>query len=167
MTSIQYKITPEDLFRSVQYTRLQTELSIIEERLQATAPEEISAEDGFFKRGFRRVKNRLKNTAAPSLEEKRQATLKKLDGFFCAHSTADIRILERGEENRIRPIPAKEALLMLMQQSNRPRNPKLMPKYMELIDALARKTSFYRLACNMEPDAARVAYETMSGKERT
>lgn len=101
MTSIQYKITPEDLFRSVQYTRLQTELSIIEERLQATAPEEISAEDGFFKRGFRRVKNRLKNTATPSLEEKRQATLKKLDSFFCAHSTADIRILERGEEAKV------------------------------------------------------------------
>ena len=78
-----------------------------------------------------------------------------------------ICILERGEENQIASIPAKEALLMLMQQSNRPRNPKLMPKYMELIDALARKTSFYRLACNMEPDVARVAYETMSGKERT
>ena len=73
-----------------------------------------------------------------------------------------ICILERGKENRIRAIPAKEALLMLMQQSNRPRQAALMPKYMELIDALARKTKFYRMACNMDPEAARLAYETMS-----
>ena len=74
-------------------------------------------------------------------------------------------VLERGEANRIRKITPREALLMLMQQSNRPRNPKLMPKYMELIDAMTRRVEFYRLECNMEPEAALVAYQTMSGKE--
>ena len=76
-------------------------------------------------------------------------------------------ILERGEENRIRKIAPREVLLMLVQQSNRPRDSKLMPKYMELVDALAGNVAFYRMACNMDPEAARLAYETMSGKEET
>lgn len=74
-----------------------------------------------------------------------------------------ICILERGTENRIWEIPAKDALLMLMQQSNRPRRIQMMPKYLDLIDVLARSTAFYRLECNMEPDAARLSYEAMSG----
>jgi len=100
MTSMIYKITPEDLFRSVQYTRLQTDLSILEGRLRAVAPEQISEEEGFIKRGYRRLKNGLKKTVTPSLEEKRQAALRRLDEFFSAHAAADVRILERGEEGQ-------------------------------------------------------------------
>ena len=74
-------------------------------------------------------------------------------------------VLGRGEENRIWKIAPREALLMLMQQSNRPRDPRLMPKYMELIDTMTRRVDFYRLECNMEPEAALVAYRAMSGKE--
>ena len=68
-----------------------------------------------------------------------------------------ICILERGTENRICRIPAKEALRLLLQQSSRPRSPALLPKYMELIDALSGAVAFYRLQCNMEPSAAKVA----------
>lgn len=75
-----------------------------------------------------------------------------------------ICLLERGEENRIRKITPKEALTMLIQQSNRPRNPRLMGKYLELLDSMTRQTDFYRLACNMESDAARLAYAVMSGE---
>lgn len=71
-------------------------------------------------------------------------------------------ILERGAENRIRSISAKEALPMLLQQSNRPMDPKLLPKYLELLDGLASNVAFYRLACNMEPQAALVSYHAMS-----
>ena len=74
-----------------------------------------------------------------------------------------ICILERGTDNRIRQIPARDALRMLMQQSNRPRRAQMMSRYMELIDALARNCVFYRLECNMEPETARLAYEVMSG----
>jgi len=77
-----------------------------------------------------------------------------------------ICLLERGEENRIREIPPKEALTMLIQQSNRPRNPQWMGKYLELIDAMTRQTSFYRLECNMELSAARLAHEAMSGERK-
>lgn len=74
-------------------------------------------------------------------------------------------ILERGADNTIAPIPARDALAMLFQQSCRPEDPGLMPKYMDLIDGLARNVALYRLQCNMEPDAARVSYEAMSGEK--
>lgn len=74
-----------------------------------------------------------------------------------------ICILERGEENTICKISANEALPMLLQQSNRPKQPKLLPKYMELLENIANKTVFYKLKCNISPDAALVSYQAMSG----
>lgn len=74
-------------------------------------------------------------------------------------------ILERGEENRIQPVRPHEALAMLFQQSCRPADAAGMPKYMDLIDGLARNVAFYRLACNMDPEAAAVAYAGMCGEK--
>lgn len=73
-----------------------------------------------------------------------------------------ICLLERSEENSICPISVKEALVALLQQSNRPADPAKMPKYLELLDRLAQGVRFYRLRCNMEPEAAQVAYQIMS-----
>jgi len=75
-------------------------------------------------------------------------------------------VLERGEENKIRAISAKEVLPMLIQQSNRPLRTKMLSKWLELIDALAKGVEFYQLECNMEPDAARLSYKTMSGQRK-
>ena len=76
-----------------------------------------------------------------------------------------ICILQRGTENRIRRITPKEAVSMLVQQSNRPQNRRLMLQYMRLLDRLAAQVVFYTLECNMEPEAARIAYAAMAGKE--
>ena len=76
-----------------------------------------------------------------------------------------ICLLERGTENRIRRIDARDALFMLLQQSSRPQDPGLMPKYLELVDDVARKTAFWKMQCTMDPQAAVVAYEAMSGKQ--
>lgn len=76
-----------------------------------------------------------------------------------------ICILERGEENSITRIDPGRAVAMLLQQSSRPRNPGTMPKYLELMDRLAKNVVFYRLRCNMDPEAARVAFAAMSGEE--
>lgn len=73
-----------------------------------------------------------------------------------------ICILERGEINKIKKISVAEALSMLIQQSNRPRQPELMVKYLELLDGVAKGVAFYRLACNMTPEAAEVSYSAMS-----
>lgn len=76
-----------------------------------------------------------------------------------------ICVLERGENNVICPISATEAVPMLLQQSNRPMQPKYLSQYMQLLDQISGKVEFYRLACNMDPQAAVVAYEAMSGKK--
>ena len=73
-----------------------------------------------------------------------------------------ICILERGESNTITPIDSQEALFMLLQQSNRPRQRMRMGIYMELIDRLASRVLFFRLRCNMDPEAARLAHRTLS-----
>ena len=73
-----------------------------------------------------------------------------------------ICILERGEENRIEPISAKDALHMLLQQSQRPQDRRKLPKYLELVDRLSSQVRFYRMHCNMDPEAAQVAWEAMS-----
>jgi hypothetical protein len=72
-----------------------------------------------------------------------------------------ICILERGEENHIVTISGKEALPMLLQQSYRPSNPLGLSQLLGIIDMLTQKVSFYRLKCNMDPEAALVAYEGM------
>ena len=74
-----------------------------------------------------------------------------------------ICVLERGEENRIRSITPQEVLPMLFQQSQRPAQPRLLPRYMALVDRLAAGVNFYRMQCNMDPQAAQVAYSAMSG----
>jgi len=74
-----------------------------------------------------------------------------------------ICILTRGVENRIRRISPKDAVLMLLQQSNRPLDKRLMPRYMALLDALAARVAFYQLACNMDRQAAVIAYDAMKG----
>ena len=74
-----------------------------------------------------------------------------------------ICLLERGEQNKIEKIPAKDAVFMLLQQSNRPLAPQKLPKYKELLDKLSGGVEFYKMQCNMDPGAAVLAYEAMSG----
>ena len=75
-----------------------------------------------------------------------------------------ICILERGETNEIARLEPKDALPMLLQQSYRADNPKTMLQLLKVIDKMAKSVAFYRLRCNMDPEAARLSYETMLGK---
>lgn len=50
---------------------------------------------------------------------------------------------------------------MLLQQTYRPQSPVKMAKMLTLVDRLAAKVGLYRLGCNMEINAAKVAYEGM------
>ena len=70
-------------------------------------------------------------------------------------------ILERSTENHIEPVTPGQAYAMLLQQTYRPADPLLMKKTLTLIDRLAGGVELYRLSCNMDIEAARVAYETM------
>lgn len=72
-------------------------------------------------------------------------------------------ILTRAAENSIVRISKQEAYAMLLQQVFRPRDPAVMQKTLTLIDRLAAQTALYRLGCNMEPEAAEVAFNGMKG----
>lgn len=71
-------------------------------------------------------------------------------------------ILTRSETNHIERISKKEALPMLCQQSYRPCSPIGAQKTLALVDRLGSSVPLYRLGCNMEPEAALVAYHGMN-----
>lgn len=72
-----------------------------------------------------------------------------------------ICILERSETNQIVPITMHQALPMLFQQAYRPQEAAAMQRTMLLIQRLGSSVGLYRLGCNMNPEAADVAYEGM------
>lgn len=102
--------------------------------------------------------------------------LRLLDGVFYAYGTpwcgkegynkntrvplSGLCFVTRGAENRIRPMSADEAIPHLFSQIMVTDSTNLA-RQMELADALLQKVPCYLLACNMEPEAARVAYAGM------
>jgi len=70
-------------------------------------------------------------------------------------------ILTRSAENHIEPVTAAEVYPLLLQQTYRPLNGAALKKTLTLIDKLASTVSLWRLGCNMEAEAAQVAYEAM------
>ena len=81
-----------------------------------------------------------------------------------ANASAPLRavcVLTRAKENRITKTDKKSVYPMLIQQTHRPKNALLMSKMLALADKLASSVGLYVLGCNMNPEAARVAYEGM------
>ena len=72
-------------------------------------------------------------------------------------------ILTRGEENSITEINKQQAYPMLLQQAYRPADPLRMTKVLGIIDKLTEKVKLYKLACNMQKEAAEVPYKGMKG----
>ena len=73
-----------------------------------------------------------------------------------------IVILKRGKENEIHLITVQEAFPTLLQQSFRTEDPMVTIRTMQLLSSLAPKVGLYELHCNMNPDAAEVAYRGMN-----
>ena len=74
---------------------------------------------------------------------------------------AGICILERGTENRIRPIPPAEAMPRLLHEACCPENAD-PEKFRALVEALAAGTPLWHMECTKDPQAARTAFEAMS-----
>ena len=70
-------------------------------------------------------------------------------------------ILRRGDANHIERITADEAYPSILRQTYRPHNPAMLAKTLTLLDRLKDSVSFYRLHCNMNPEAAKVSWEAM------
>ena len=69
--------------------------------------------------------------------------------------------LERSEKNQIAPVPAEIGAMMMLSQIYLPKNGENSAKTLELADKFAISTSFYRLGCNMEDEAAQVSYNAI------
>lgn len=76
-----------------------------------------------------------------------------------------ICVLGRAKENRIMPHAGSAALHDILEQTLRPRDPALMGKLLDILDRLLTLVPVWKLECNMEPQAAHVSYNAMSGKE--
>ncbi len=76
-----------------------------------------------------------------------------------------ICMLSRGEENHIERISTEEALYGILSQTVRPSKEEEMDKVLATLDKIVRDTPVYKLACNMDISAAKVAYEFMKGND--
>ncbi len=72
-----------------------------------------------------------------------------------------ICLLERGEKNRIAPAKEAEVVDKIFHQVLLPTNTEELMLFMELMNRILKAVPFYRLQCNMETEAALVAYEGM------
>lgn len=66
-------------------------------------------------------------------------------------------LLERGVENTISEMSPAQALGALFQQTYRPETAQGMEKTLELLGLMTERVRFYRLQCNMELSAAKIA----------
>ena len=74
-----------------------------------------------------------------------------------------ICVLERSEKNRIEKISFGEALKTLLRQSYVPAEGNVLPT-LTLLGKM-KNVQYYRLGCNMEPEAALVSYQGMQNTE--
>lgn len=75
-----------------------------------------------------------------------------------------IAFLKRGTENSIRPITPRDALPLLMRQSQRKLNMAQMEKQLELVDLLLRNVPLWELTCRNDDEAAQVSCKAMTGR---
>ena len=76
---------------------------------------------------------------------------------------AGIAMLERGEQNRIKPFLGRDAVLAIYKQSNRmTETAEFRMKLLGLLDLLIKNVPIWELTCNMDMEAAQIAYEAMS-----
>lgn len=66
--------------------------------------------------------------------------------------------LHRSEKNEVKRMPVVQAIGMLLSQTIRPNSKELAEKMLELADKLLTEVPVFSLGCNMDDDAAIVAY---------
>ena len=86
------------------------------------------------------------------------------------HRSSDVAVplravcfLRRGRENSIRACSTRDAFPRLLQQVYTPADQEALRRTLSLLQTLTARVRFYELACNMDLEAARVAFEGMGG----
>lgn len=76
---------------------------------------------------------------------------------------AGIAVVERSERNEIAPYSGSDAIYFLLTQVVRPKAANFRATLLETMDKLLKAVPLWKLKCNMDSDAALVAYQAMSG----
>ena len=77
-----------------------------------------------------------------------------------------IALLERSEVNDIAPIGGADVIRFLLTQLVCPKSADYRVLLLELLDKLLTMIPVWKLKCNMDPDAALVAYQAMSAHQK-
>ncbi len=77
-----------------------------------------------------------------------------------------ICFIERAKENSVEKVDPKDAINRILNQVYMPKNPMALAKTIELINRLINCCNFWKINCNMEPEAAEVAYNAIFGKNQ-
>lgn len=78
---------------------------------------------------------------------------------------AGIAMIEQSSKNEIVPYTGAKTVLNILEQTARPANKELREKLMDLVVSLMTQVPVWKLKCNMDPEAAVVSYEAMSGEK--
>lgn len=78
---------------------------------------------------------------------------------------AGLCVLNRGEINEIAPFSGVEAIRAILAQTPKPKDAESRVLVLDLLDKLITQVPVWKLKCNMNPEAAVVSYEAMSGEK--
>ena len=73
-----------------------------------------------------------------------------------------IVFLSRGEQNTIEEVPVASVLPRLIEQTYRSPDPLALSQTLAVLKHVCSSVRFYKLTCNMEPDAAKICFEGIS-----
>lgn len=76
-----------------------------------------------------------------------------------------VAVLKRGERNEIKPLSPEDCFVAVMKQIQRPGEEEEAVKVMSLMECFMNNMSFYEMRCNMQDEAACVAYERLTQGE--
>lgn len=79
---------------------------------------------------------------------------------------AGICFLHRAQCNTIEPFTGPKVVFSLMEQTARPADPILRVRLMTLLDQLISQIPIWQMGCNMDPEAALVSFQAMSGAKK-
>lgn len=77
-----------------------------------------------------------------------------------------IAVLRRAEQNAVRRMEPTEAFYAIMNQTLRAVAPQDAQQCLKTVEAIVSDGRIYDLACNQDISAARLSYETMTGKRK-
>ena len=75
-----------------------------------------------------------------------------------------ICFIERSETNFVTKIEKHDAINRIMKQVYIPKDPEALKKTLELVNRLINTCDLWIIHCNMEPESAKIAYETIIGE---